>query len=154
MNKFDESAIRNKAQKDGITHISTGVAVVCDGRLLMVRRAAADFLGGEYELPGGGVDVEETIEAGAKRELYEETGLRVTKVLATFEGFDYSTDKKPRVRQINFLVQAMDAAIRLDPNEHDAFQWVDELTYKDLQMTDNMRRCMQHAFTALIRIST
>ena len=58
---LDENAIRDKAAKEGITHISTGVAVVNDGKILLVRRSIDDFLGGYYELPGGGVDDGETI---------------------------------------------------------------------------------------------
>jgi 8-oxo-dGTP diphosphatase len=88
-----ESSIHETAKLDGVTHISTGVAVVRDNKILVVRRAQDDYLGGYYELPGGGVNEGEGIEQSAIREVVEETGLVVTKIIGMFQGFDYSTDK-------------------------------------------------------------
>lgn len=62
--------------------ISAGVIVERDGRLLMVRHR----LPGRYDFwvcPGGGVEGTESLEAAARREALEETGLdvRVGKLL-------------------------------------------------------------------------
>lgn len=140
-----EEDIRIKAKNDGVTHISTGVAILRDGKILMARRAADDFLGGVYELPGGGVDDGETIVEGAVREVKEETGLTVTKIVSTFEGFDYSTDRKPSVRQVNFLVEVDAGDVALDPKEHDDFIWVDETNFKSINMSESMQKCVADA---------
>ncbi len=146
---LSEDAIRDKAKQDGITHISTGVAIVRDNKILMVRRAGHDFMSGNFELPGGGVDEGETITEGAIREVKEETGLTVSKVLGTFNGFDYSTDRKPHVRQINFIVEVDPGEIVLDPDEHDDFTWVDDGNMNDIVMSDSMRRCVKDALQAM-----
>ncbi|HSX35739.1 MAG TPA: NUDIX hydrolase [Patescibacteria group bacterium] len=148
MDDLDEQAIREKAKQDGITHLSTGVAIVRDGKILMVRRAKDDFLGGNFELPGGGVDEGESIQESALREITEETGLVASKVLATFEGFDYSTDKKPRVRQTNFIVAVEPGEVALSA-EHDDFMWVDGVILDGVQTTGPMRTCVRNALAKL-----
>lgn len=141
---FLEEDFRIQAKTDGITHISTGVAILRDGKILMVRRVADDFLGGSYELPGGGVDEGETITDGAIREVKEETGLVVSKIVANFNGFDYSTDKKPHVRQVNFIVEVEPGDILLS-HEHDGHTWADKDNFNDINMSDSMRKCVTDA---------
>ncbi len=53
-------------------------AVVFDdeGRLLLIKRKRPPFKG-SYALPGGFVELDETVEAAAHRELKEETGVTV-----------------------------------------------------------------------------
>jgi len=63
-----------------------------------------------------------------------------------FPGFDYTTPKKPKVRQLNFLVEA-DGEVVLSP-EHDQFQWADEPSLADLKMSAEMRQCFKQAFAA------
>lgn len=142
---FSEKNFQKQAKKDGITHISTGVAILRNAKILLIRRAADDFLGGVYELPGGGVDDNETITEGAIREVKEETGLTVSKIISIFDGFDYSTNKKPLVRQVNFLVEVDPGNVILDPSEHDEFIWVNKGNIKNLNMTNDMRKCIKEA---------
>jgi 8-oxo-dGTP diphosphatase len=146
---LDENQIYDQAKKDGVTHISTGVAIVRDKKILMVRRASDDFLGGNYELPGGGVDDGESIIECAIREVREETGLTISKVINTFAGFDYSTDRKPHVRQVNFIVEVKKGDVRLDPNEHSEYKWVDNDNIDDISMSDEIKTCVREALNII-----
>ncbi len=146
---LSEEGIRAQARKVGVTHFSTGVVVVKDKKILMVRRTEGDSLAGNFELPGGGVDEGESITEGAIRELKEETGLKATKVIATFNGFDYTTDRKPLARQINYIVEVEPGEVKLGPQEHDAFIWVDPSNLNNIKMTENMRICVQDALRSI-----
>lgn len=147
---LDEAGIREQAARENVTHFATGIAVVnSENKILVVHRSANDnFLAGEWELPGGGVDDGETIVMGALRELLEETGLHAETVLCRFEGFDYTTPRKPLVRQINFKVIAKPGKVKLDPLEHDAFRWIDSDDIPSLNTNPTMQRCLENALAA------
>ena len=66
--------------------IGVGGVVIDDGRTLLIRRAGAP-LKGEWSIPGGLLEVGETLEHGVLRELAEETGLEV-RVLELIEVFE------------------------------------------------------------------
>ena len=148
-----ESDIREQAKADSITHLSTGIAVLHEGKILAVRRAADDFLGGSYELPGGGVDAGETLEQSVARELLEETGLKLSCIVATFPGFEYATPAKPKVRQFNFLVQTSNHDVKLSA-EHDDFVFFDVANVGSLEATGPMKDCFERALAAAKQTET
>ena len=56
--------------------VGVGAVIVEDGRVLLVRRGS-EPLKGHWTLPGGVLEVGETLAAGVAREVKEETGLEV-----------------------------------------------------------------------------
>jgi ADP-ribose pyrophosphatase YjhB (NUDIX family) len=56
--------------------VSVGAVVIEDGRVLLVRRGN-EPLKGEWSLPGGAVELGETLEGALIREIREETGLDI-----------------------------------------------------------------------------
>jgi len=69
--------------------VGVGGVVVRDGRALLVRRGK-EPLYGRWVVPGGTVELGETLEEAVVREMEEETGLRVEPVgvLAVFDRID------------------------------------------------------------------
>lgn len=56
--------------------VGVGALIFDAGRVLLVRRGHAPMKG-EWSLPGGGLEVGETLAEGVKREVLEETGLEI-----------------------------------------------------------------------------
>jgi 8-oxo-dGTP diphosphatase len=56
--------------------LGVGAVVLAGSRVLLVKRAN-EPLKGEWSLPGGAVEVGETLEAAVAREIQEETGLEI-----------------------------------------------------------------------------
>jgi ADP-ribose pyrophosphatase YjhB (NUDIX family) len=66
--------------------VGVGGVVVQDGRALLIR-CGTEPLKGEWSIPGGMLEIGETLVAGVERELLEETGLRV-RVIELIEIFE------------------------------------------------------------------
>jgi ADP-ribose pyrophosphatase YjhB (NUDIX family) len=58
-------------------NIGVGGAVVCDNKLLLVRRASRRGRG-NWQVPGGFIEPDETMEQAVIREVEEESGVRAT----------------------------------------------------------------------------
>ena len=76
-----------KANADGIERFVAGAVIVKDGSALILQRARADFMGGLYEIPSGGVEEGESIEDALARETLEETGLKISGILYYVSSF-------------------------------------------------------------------
>ena len=66
--------------------VGIGGVVIDEGRALLVRRGSEPLLG-EWSIPGGTLELGETLEEGVARELLEETGLEV-RIVELIEVFD------------------------------------------------------------------
>jgi len=101
--------------------------VILDGERVVLIRRRSPPLAGEWSLPGGIVEVGETLEACVARELLEETGLHVD-VGSVIEVFDRIThDAAGRVEYhyvlVDYLCRATAGALR-GGSDVDAAKWV------------------------------
>jgi len=71
-------------------------------RVLLIRRGHAPFAG-RWAIPGGFVDMDETLEAAARRELREETGVRVKELEQLHTFGDPGRDPRGRTISVVYL---------------------------------------------------
>lgn len=104
-------------------------AVVLDAenRVLLARRAH-EPLKGEWSLPGGGVEVGETLEAAVAREVLEETGVTVDvgSVVDVLDRIERTADGRVEYHFviIDYVCYAADCALRCG-SDADAAVWVE-----------------------------
>jgi ADP-ribose pyrophosphatase YjhB (NUDIX family) len=109
--------------------VGVGAVIVQDGKVVLIRRKY-EPLKGHWSLPGGAVEIGETLEGCVAREMREETGLEV-RVGPVIEVFDRITrDAGGRVQYHYVLVDYLcwpvygelragsdvDAAVLVDPS--------------------------------------
>jgi 8-oxo-dGTP diphosphatase len=124
--------------------------VVFDARgyVLLIRRKYDPFKGA-YALPGGFVDVGETVENGCRRELKEETGLEVGALRLVGVYSDPDRDPRGHTCSIAYLAQVG----RLEPRAGDdaaAAEWVadwraEKLAFDHAQILGDAERLLTGA---------
>jgi ADP-ribose pyrophosphatase YjhB (NUDIX family) len=135
--------------------VGVGGVVIEDGRALLIRRGS-EPLRGEWSIPGGTLELGETLEAGVARELLEETGVEV-RVLDLIEVFDriYDSDgkiakvgeKRPRYHYViaDYLCERVSGEPRAGSDVTDvAYAREDELSQYGL--TETATRILRKAF--------
>ena len=94
--------------------VGVGAVVFAAECVLLVRRAKAP-LAGEWSLPGGAVELGETLEEAIVREVAEETGLNVTpmQVVKTFDHIDRDAEGRIRFHYVlvDFLCRIHDESV-------------------------------------------
>jgi 8-oxo-dGTP diphosphatase len=81
--------------------IGVGGVTMSDGRVVLIRRAN-EPLKGEWSIPGGKLELGETIAEGVRRELREETGLEVEvgELIEAFERIFRDPDGRTRYHYV------------------------------------------------------
>src|SRR5882672_3307397 len=103
--------------------VGVGAIIVDGGRVALVKRGRAPLLG-EWSIPGGMLELGETVRQGAEREALEETGLvvRATELLGVFDRVVLDDAKRCQYHYvlIDFLCERISGELRAAGDAADA----------------------------------
>jgi 8-oxo-dGTP diphosphatase len=134
--------------------VGIGGVVIEDGRALLIRRAS-EPLRGHWSIPGGTLELGESLQAGVIRELQEETGLEV-RIVDQIEVFDRIFPADPAVQDatarprfhyviIDYLCERISGVPRAGGDATDvALAREDEL--EKFHLTETATRILRKAF--------
>jgi 8-oxo-dGTP diphosphatase len=135
--------------------VGIGGVIIDQGRALLIRRGSEPLLG-EWSIPGGTLELGESLQEGVARELLEETGVKV-RVLDLIEVFDriYLGDGSSRVEVegkprfhfviVDYLCEPLSGEPRAGSDVTDvAFAREDEL--QRFHLTETATRVLMKAF--------
>ncbi len=121
-------------------YLAVSVAVFRDGKVLLARRVKAPG-DGLFSLPGGGVELGESLEAAALRELQEETGVSARILAFNTHVEAIHRDAKDKV-QGHFVVASFVATWQAGEGmpgpEASEILWADPYGLQGLQMTKGL----------------
>jgi 8-oxo-dGTP diphosphatase len=135
--------------------VGVGGVIIVEGSALLIRRGSEPLLG-EWSIPGGMLELGETLEEGVARELLEETGLSV-RVIELIEVFDRiymestaganANKKGPRFHYVivDYLCERVngEAAAGSDVTE---LAWASEDELHKYKLTETATRILKKAF--------
>jgi len=135
--------------------VGIGGVVIENGRALLIKRGSEPLLG-QWSIPGGTLELGESLQEGVARELLEETGLEV-RVLDMIEAFDRifldpaAQEAKDRSRPkyhyviVDYLCERLSGEAQASSDVTDiAFATEEEL--EKFQMTTTAMRVLHRAF--------
>lgn len=153
MNTYSENNVIKLVQaalEEGIQEFAVGAGIMMDNQILIVFRSQSEnFLPGYAQLPSGGVDKGESVITALKREVKEETGLYVSKILEYSGCFDYVSESGRKSRQFNFLVVTTNYDIQLNPLEHSHYLWLSskDTHFSKVLITPEMKKSIIELFS-------
>jgi 8-oxo-dGTP diphosphatase len=96
-----------------------------EGRIVLIRRKHEPFKGG-YALPGGFVEIGETVEAACRREILEETGLTVGALHLVGVYSDPRRDPRGHCVSVTFTTRLSGTARPLAGSDAACAEWVED----------------------------
>jgi 8-oxo-dGTP diphosphatase len=140
--------------------VGVGGVIIDDGRALLIRRGS-EPLRGEWSIPGGTLELGESLQQGVARELREETGLEV-RVLELIEVFDrifaddgslpLKREQRPRFHFVivDYLCERIGGEPRAGSDVTDVvFASEDQL--QQYRLTETATRVLKKAFAMALR---
>ena len=136
--------------------VGVGAVIVRDGRAVIVRRGG-EPLAGEWSVPGGVVELGETLRQAAEREASEETGLvvRAGEVLEVFDSIvpDASGKTQYHFVLIDFLCEYVSGELRAGGDAADA-RWVADADLPGLGLRPSIDAVLRKGFATSAGAST
>jgi 8-oxo-dGTP diphosphatase len=127
--------------------IGVGAVIVERGRALLVRRATEPLLG-EWSVPGGMLELGETLRDGVQREVLEETGLAVeaAEVLDVFDSIFTDADGRTRYHYvlIDYLCWPLSGEARAASDVSDV-RWVTADALPALGLRESIEQVVRKA---------
>lgn len=129
--------------------VGVGAVIIGQGRVVLVKRGNPPLLG-EWSLPGGVVELGETLRAAAEREVREETGL-IVKASEVIEVLDRIIPGKKDAPQyhyvlIDFLCTVQGGKLKAGGDAADA-KWVSENELAEYKLEVPAMQVIKKAFT-------
>lgn len=123
------------------------VAVDPKGRVLLIRRGHPPFKGA-YALPGGFVDVGETVQDACRRELMEETGVKASKLTLIGVYSDPRRDPRGHTVGVAYLTRIRSVAPKAG-DDAAAAEWVED--WRRIELAFDHKDILRDAWKMLKR---
>jgi 8-oxo-dGTP diphosphatase len=127
--------------------VGVGAVILLDGKVVLIRRRF-EPLAGQWSLPGGTLEVGESLEAGTAREMLEETGLvvQVGPVIEVFDRILFDADQRVRYHfvLIDYLCRPTGGTLRHGSDVDDAVL-VDPADLESYRLTPKATAIIQRA---------
>jgi ADP-ribose pyrophosphatase len=133
--------------------VGVGAIIVDGGRVALVKRGQAPLLG-EWSIPGGMLELSETLRQGAEREALEETGLavRATELLGVFDRVLLDDERQCQYHYvlIDFLCERISGDLHAAGDAADA-RWFTVEEISELPLSEDTASVIRMGLEKVVR---
>lgn len=105
-------------------YVATKALIIRDKKILIIKRnLKEDVYANEWDLPGGKMEFGETPIESIKREVFEETGIKIEVIKPLDVWTFFKNNKKIQVIGITFLARMISGKIKIG-KEHTRYAWI------------------------------
>ena len=127
--------------------------IIHNGKVLIIRESAKYEDGnniGKYDIPGGKINSDESYEEGLKREVLEETKLKIKVGKPFFVTEWYPVIKGNKVQIIGTFCECYCETNEVTlSQDHDDYKWIDPAQYNNFPLTDKLESAFKSYLTNL-----
>lgn len=124
-----------------VPRVAVGALVIKAGAVLLVKRGKAPS-DGKWAIPGGSVELGETLQQAAEREIFEETGIRIraAEPVYTFDFIERNRHGRIRFHYVIIDLAAEYLSGKIKPGDDaDQAAWIPFAELKELDMNTTTR---------------
>ena len=128
----------------GIEVVASLLIVNSNKEILLIK---SHKWGDNYLIPGGHVEITETVKEAAKREGEEETGLKLKPLYCVNIGElinEPTFNRRAHLVFFHFVCKALTEEVKLDERELKEFIWIDPKKALDLDLTKGIRQTIKN----------
>lgn len=129
--------------------IVVGAVIFNKNRALILKRSKnEDVFPGYWELPSGKRELCESSIKALRREINEETGLKICRIIP-FSVFEYqleNTDQITDTTQINSMAEVKGEPSVILSDEHDDYSWIAMKQINDYQISEPIKKVLIRGF--------
>lgn len=127
-----------------------GIILNKENKILLLKRSKKEDVFKElWDIPGGKIDFGEDLKQALKREISEETGIKV-EVLHPINTWSFFRDKNTYVVGITFFCRPSSTNVKIS-EEHEDYKWVCKEELDILKMNENLKKDLKSFFKSLIQ---
>ena len=144
--QYSKNALTEECRMDVVTRffVAGHALIERESKYLITRRSKlSTYMPLKWDIPGGIVEPGETLEEAIYREVCEETGLtiQVGRVVYVYANRDQLPVRQ--TFQAVYLCKYKSGDVRLNPSEHDMYQWLHYNDIASVGMIDFLRELIK-----------
>lgn len=120
--------------------------ILNNGKLLILKRIENTYEGGLWDLPGGSLENGEDLSDGIKREVFEESSLKIENPGLFYYSSNIDVKKNKQFITIIFIAELNDynPVIAIDPREHSESKWIMPEDIINYQTVSYLKPCIEY----------